>query len=344
MQAEQASNGIGATGGPHAPAIPTKVPRFPAFLASLSQPEKRLNDALLARDLDRVRKILTNPATSRLIDKPTLNNALDWAIQATYKEGYALLIDAGADKINGSLYNYRLIWAVTEGERDRVAFLLDRGADVNYQSGDGTAYSSALRAAITNDDEAMITLVSQRGADLNAVRRYGYPTGIHEASARNRLAIVNLLINLGADFNSPQEDYGTPLMLSIYEGCFSTAELLIKRGAYINEVGVPLKYPGRLFHSAIQLAIYVSSPYLVALLLHHGIGTDLHEAYEFAAQHTVLLSRQLMPLGYDNNPHTDDPVTQFFYWETRKVGELLNHAREVQELLKNHIQRPAVRA
>ncbi len=439
MQAEQANNGIGATGGPHAPAIPTKVPRFAAFLASLSQPKKRLNDALLASDLDRARKILTDPATSRLIDKPTLNNALDWAIRATSKEACALLIDAGADIVDGSLYRYPLTMAVSKGERDLVAFLLDRGADVNcqsetgkplltlavcnakrdlaaflldrgadvnyqsenretpltmamrhgksdfavllldrgadvnhqsengetpltiavrhgesdfaaflldrgadvnHQSGDGTAYSSALRAAITNDDEAMITLLSQRGADLNAVQRCnenkysGFPTGIHEASARNGLAIVDLLINLGADFNSPQKHYGTPLMLSIYNGCFSTAELLISRGANINEVGVPLIYPERLFHSAIQIAIYVSSPYLVALLLHNGVGTDLHEAYEFAAQHTILLSRRLKPSG----------LKRFVDWETRKVGELSSDAEQVQELLKKHIQRLAVRA
>ena len=61
MQAEQASNGIGAAGGPHVPATPTKVPRFAAFLAALSQPKRRLEDALLASDLDRARKILKGP-------------------------------------------------------------------------------------------------------------------------------------------------------------------------------------------------------------------------------------------------------------------------------------------
>lgn len=338
-----------------------------------------------------------------MINKPTLNNALERVIQATSKEACDLLIDAGADIIDGSLYHYPLTMAVCNGEKDLAAFLLDRGADVNcqsetgkplltlavcnatkdlaaflldrgadvnyeskngetpltiavrhgkidfahllldrgadvnYQSGDETANSSPLRAAITNGDEVMISFLYQRGADLNAVQRCneikysGYPTGIHEASARNRLAIVDLLINLGVDFNSPQKNYGTPLMLSIYSGRFSTAELLIKRGANINEVNMPLKHPETLFYSAIHIAIYVSSPYLVALLLRNSVGTVLREAYEFAAQHTVMLSRSV---SY--------PYPTKLYCETRNREELSNDARQVQELLKEQKERSGV--
>ena len=173
MQAEQGSNEIRAAGVTHAPAIPTKVPRFAAFLAALSQPRRRLEDALSARDLDRARKILKDPATSRLIDKQTLNDCLDWAIRETSDEACALLIGAGADISDGRHYHPQLSIAANKGGRHIVAFLLDRGADVNYQSGDGTEYSSALRAAIIKADEAMITLLSQRGADLNAVQSNG---------------------------------------------------------------------------------------------------------------------------------------------------------------------------
>ena len=352
-QAEQASNGIGATGGPHAPAIPTKVPRFAAFLASLSQPKKRLNDALLASNFYRVRNILTDSVTSRLIDKPTLNNALDSAIRENSIKACALLIDAGAD-VNYQIGNgeYLLTMCVRYGKKDLAAFLLDRGADVNYQSGHRELQSSALRASITNYDEAMITFLSQRGADLNAVQECneyeysGHPTAIHQATAESRLAIVNLLINLGADFNSPQRHCGTPLMLSIHRGCVSSAELLIKRGANINEVNVPLKHHNRLFYCAIHVAILVSSPYLVALLLYNGVGTDLHEAYEFAAQHTVLICRGLNPPGsmsYYNTTYTESPLKEFFVWETRKFSELSNDAYQVQALLKERKEKSAVR-
>ena len=354
MQAEQGSNEIRAAGVTYAPAIPTKVPRFAAFLAALSQPRRLLEDALSARHLYRARKILKDPATSRLIDKQTLNNCLDWAIWKTSDEACALLIDAGADISDGRLYHPQLVIAATIGGRHIVAFLLDRGADVNYQSGDGTEYSSALRAAIIKADEAMITLLSQKGADLNAVQSIGYPTGTHEASARNSLAIVDLLINLGADINSPQRHYGTPLMLSIYKGCFTTAELLIKRGANITEVNVPLVDPKRLFYSAMHIAIYVSAPYLVRCLLRNGVGTDLREAFDFAAQHNAWLSRQLEPGGafYDvveSNYYARAQIPrqlmrEMFDWETRNRVELMADANEVLKLIREHNQRSAEQA
>ena len=419
----QASNGVRAAVGPHAPAMPTKVPRTAAFLASLSRPKKRLKDALLASDLKGARKILKDPATSRLIDKQTLNEALDWAIQETLEEACALLIDAGADISDGRLYHQPLKMAVAKGGRDIVAFLLDRGADVNYKSGDGTSllttavwngnrdlaallldrgadvnyqsgdgiwYSSALRAAILQADEAMITLLSERGADLNAVQkcneikdlhseflgaaRYqipiqsfvagdnevqtlkenaevfpanlntaqsyiekkeehlrnlpGYPTGIHQASVRDRVAIVDLLIKLGADFNSPQRGFGTPLMFSIYSGCFSTAELLIKRGANIDEVNVPLSNQFRMFYSALYVAIYVSSPYLVSLLLYNGAGTNLHGAYEFAAERR-------------KQQHWNERPELLFRWDKRQTSEILADAGLIERLIKEHDQRSA---
>ena len=207
---------------------------------------------------------------------------------------------------------------------------------MNYLTGDGTNYSSALRAAITRDDQAMIILLSQRGADLNAVQSDGYPTAIHQASSQNGLDIVELLIDLGADFTSPQRRCGTPLMLSIYTGCFSNAELLIKRGANIEEVSVPLKDPKRLFYSALHIAIYVSAPYLVRKLLRNGVGTDLQEAYDFAAQHTVMLSRLLLP--------AKNVAKALFQWETRKGRELIADANEVLNLIKEQEQRSAEQA
>ena len=207
-QAEPASNGIVAAGAPHAPVIHTRVPRFAALIAAISQPRRRLTKAVMENDVERIKKILTSPATSRLIDRPAIDAALQSTTLATSKDAYALLIDAGTD-INSDLHHIRpLTKAVQYGRKDVVAFLLDKGADVNYQDGSGRAHSSALRAAISRNDEAMITFLFQRGADINAVQSVShffyadeniYPTAIHHASAESSLSVVDLLINLGAD-------------------------------------------------------------------------------------------------------------------------------------------------
>ena len=290
MRAEQASTGTDVTVVYSPYRIPTKVPRVAALIATLTRSKKRLSNAVEENDLSRIEKTLTDPGTSRLIDRPALNAALQSASWATSIEAYDLLIDAGADINEGDGGLRPLTRAVYHGNADLVAFLLDKGADVNYQSGAGSGSSSALRAAIRRNDEAMIILLSQRGADINAVQRqdfvsrYGYPTGIHQASAECNVSVVGLLIDLGANFSYSQSSFGTPLMLAIYRSRLVTAEVLIKKGANINEVPGPLGKDNKLFRSTIHIAIYTLSPDLVKLLLEFGVVTDWFDAYRFAAE------------------------------------------------------------
>ena len=138
-------------------------------------------------------------------------------------------------------------------------------------------------------------------------------------------------------------------MLSIYKGCFTTAELLIKMGANITEVNVPLVDPKRLFYSAMHIAIYVSAPYLVRYLLRNGVGTDLREAFDFAAQHNAWLSRQLGPGGamyhhFIMTQGNGQPMREIFNWETRNGRELIADANEVLKLIKEQAKRSAGQA
>ena len=287
-QAEQASAGTSMAAEPHPRVIPTRVPRVAALITTLTRSKKRLTTAVEEDDVDRIKRLLTNPF--RLIDRPTLNTALQSASPATSKEAYALLIDAGADTNEGHSSSRPLTRAVCSGRQDVVAFLLDKGADVNYQSSYGGVCSSALRAAITQRDAAMITFLFQRGANINAVQLVSpsslflreYPTGIHQASAKGSASIVDLLINLGANFTSSQRGYWTPLSLAINGGHLSTAKLLIDKGADVNEIPLPLGPNRGQYRSTIHIAIFHSSPDMVELLLKNGVVTDWHEAYDCA--------------------------------------------------------------
>ena len=300
---EQASTRTAMAVEPHPRGMPKKVPLVAALIATLTRPKKRLINAFEKDDVDKIKKLLTESSTSRLIDRPTLKTALQSVTPASSKEAYALLIDAGADINEGYDSSRPLTTAVISGNKDLVAFLLDKGADVNYQSSLGGMYSSALRAAITKENAAMITLLSQRGADINAVQPVSemhlnymhwerYPTGIHQASAQSSTSIVDLLINLGAKFTDSQGSYGTPLSLAIYKERRSTVQLLIDKGADVNEVSL-LGEDQTQFRSNIHIAIYRRSPDIVELLLENGAVTDWHEAYEYAErEHRVLKFRE----------------------------------------------------
>ena len=296
-QVEQASTGTAMAVEPHPRAMPKKVPLVAALIATLTRPKKRLINAFQEDDVDKIKKLLTEPSTSRLIDRPTLNTALQSVTPASSKDAYALLIDAGADIHEGYDSSRPLTRAVLSGKQDLVAFLLDKGADVNYQSSLGGIYSSALRAAITKENAAMITLLSQRGADINAVQPVSelrlnytywdkYPMGIHQASAGSSTSIVDLLIDLGANFTDSQGPYGTPLYIAIDQGRFSTVQLLIDKGADVNKVTE--QYQGQ-YASNIHLAILRHSPSMVELLLKNGAVTDWHDAYELADREHMIL-------------------------------------------------------
>ena len=289
-QVEQASTGTAMAVEPHPRVIPTRVPRVAALIATLTRPKKRLINAFVEDDVDKIKKLLTEPSTSRLFDRPTLSTALQSASPASSKEAYSLLIDAGADINKGYESSRPLTGAVSYDKQGLVAFLLDKGADVNHQDLYGGVLSSALRAAIFRKNAAMIAVLSQRGADINAVHQLRpkrflnkgeYPTGIHQASAESSTSIVDLLINLGAKFTDSQGSYGTPLSLAIYKDRPSTVQLLIDKGADVNEVSL-LGEDQRQFRSNIHIAIYRRSPYMVKLLLKGGAVTDWHEAYDCA--------------------------------------------------------------
>ena len=289
-QLEQASTGTSMAAEPRPHVIPTKVPRVAALIATLTRSKKRFTNAFEDDDMDRMKKFLTMPSASRLIDRPALNAALQSAGTASSKEAYALLIDAGADINEGHSSSRPLTRAVCSGRQDVVAFLLDKGADVNYQNSYRGVCSSALRAAITQRDAAMITFLSQRGANINAVQLVspsslflrGYPTGIHQASAEGSASIVDLLINLGANLTSSQSGYWTPLLLALNREHLSTAKLLIDKGADVNEIPSTLGPTRRKYRSTIHVAIFHSSPDMVQLLLESGAVTDWHEAYNCA--------------------------------------------------------------
>jgi len=158
------------------------------------------------------------------------------------------------------------------GSVDTVRWLLDHGADANaYQK----SHFTPLHLAALNADLESVQALIEHGADINARNMYGEaplhlaasgfidphhyrPIDIYRHRRKDKyhchLAIVQLLLNHGADANTRDDAGSTPLHHSSCRQkpnsitCYGTAEgahLLLKHGANIdakdNEGRTPLQ-------------------------------------------------------------------------------------------------------
>jgi ankyrin repeat protein len=115
-----------------------------------------------------------------------------------------------------------LLDAICYGTSEKVRQLVEEGADVN-ELVDGT---SPLHYAATTGNTALIQLLLDNGADINATNCF-MNTPLHNCSVFQHKAAAKLLISNGADINAINERGRTAL------DCFSPAareELLAHAG------------------------------------------------------------------------------------------------------------------
>ena len=150
-----------------------------------------------------------------------------------------------------------LITAAMGGDADVVRSLLDSGADVNAKTTEG---GTALIAAAVMGHVEVIRVLLDRGADVNASNDGGHtalllaienastaeairklaaiaqPTnrGAFGGSAPPTSAIVQLLLDHGANVNATTNEGGTPLMYAAQNCDDSTVKLLLDKGAKVN--------------------------------------------------------------------------------------------------------------
>lgn len=140
--------------------------------------------------------------------------ALMAAARSGNMETVQALLDAGAD-VNATEpleHQTALMWAVAEGHLDIASRLLDEGADPNMQA-------------------RVSELTERKNADFPS----GGFTPLHWAARNGDDAMINLLLEHGADLNAKNGDSSTPMMLAIVNDRFDVAERLLQRGADAND-------------------------------------------------------------------------------------------------------------
>jgi len=207
------------------------------------------------------------------------------------------LIALGADlKVQNQAGDNLLFRAVSSGNIETIGILLDNGFSLDIKTGWGG--TPLIYAARVGQVDVLKFLVSH-GADLKAIN--GGFTLLHDAVFSDRPEAVEYLLDQGLDIEAHGDQLGTPLLLAVDFGSFSSAAALIRRGANVNAVdknGI----------SAIHYAVMKGANALLPLIL--GKGPDLAAAeprtgktvlHEAALRGYSAIVGELLAAGADKN-------------------------------------------
>jgi ankyrin len=203
-------------------------------------------------------------------------------------------------------------WMVTTDPLPLIKKLLDAGADPNalvnntprarMRAGSPRiVFATALMRAAFSGDLELVTLLLAKGADpsivskdnetvLEAAAALGFIQGYSKGrSAAERLAVIKLLVDRGADVNAA-DDYGiTPLMAAANMGEVSIIQFLVDRGADLGAYDLGKKNDGA-FGASVEPLMPVD--YAI------GVGTFVpNNAVIFHKDATDLMTRLMKEKG-----------------------------------------------
>jgi ankyrin repeat protein len=206
-----------------------------------------LHQAVLADDLDGVRRLLAAGADARAANRLGVTPLQLAAVNGN--AGIARLLLAAGAPVNAVLPEGEtiLMTAARTGRVELLSLLLDHGADVNARE-KWYGETALIWAAAENHADAVRLLIA-RGADadgrsalLDVPRRrsgqsvlpLGSWTPLMYAARQNAIAAARALVERGADVNLTDPDGATALVIAIINANYDAAAVLLEQGANPN--------------------------------------------------------------------------------------------------------------
>ena len=126
-----------------------------------------------------------------------------------------------------------LIDCVDKGDFVSAKKLIDAGADINFQH--SVNGYTALMLASRMDDINFVKYLLSKGAKINIKDKYDGNV-LNYACLTGQTKIVELLIEKGANIN--QSKYNAPLSVAARNGHFNIVQILINKGAKIDSKNI----------------------------------------------------------------------------------------------------------
>ncbi|KFA79216.1 hypothetical protein S40288_02350 [Stachybotrys chartarum IBT 40288] len=228
-------------------------------------------------------------ATTASYNNVTNKTALMAAIDANDLESVDMLLEYGANvnqhAAEGMYYSHAQ-YATRWGNEIILRALLDRECDPNAVSSwtNPNKWSEQVGAAIQiateKDNLEMVQTLLEHKASPDAVTRTSPHTSLQIACRNGNKAIVELLLEYGANINAPPaKRYGaTALQFAAIGGYLGIAFLLLEKGADVN--APPSEFGGR---TALEGAAEHGRIDMIQLLKNKGAFTEAgHEQYDRA--------------------------------------------------------------
>uniref|UniRef100_A0A8C8GFT2 Poly [ADP-ribose] polymerase n=1 Tax=Oncorhynchus tshawytscha TaxID=74940 RepID=A0A8C8GFT2_ONCTS len=218
-----------------------------------------------------------------------------------HAEVVSLLLCQGADPNARDNWNYTpLHEAAIKGKIDVCIVLLQHGADPNIRNTDGKSAldladpsakavltgeykkDELLEAARSGNEEKLMALLTPLNVNCHAsdgrksTSQKMLSTPLHLAAGYNRVRIVQLLLQHGADVHAKDKGGLVPLHNACSYGHFEVTELLLKHGACVNAMDLWQFTP--LHEAASKNRVEVCS-----LLLSHGADPNLLNCHSKSA-------------------------------------------------------------
>lgn len=177
--------------------------------------------------------------------------------------------------------NFKLSEAARDGNYRQLKVLLEQGADINFTATPRTP--SVLAIVVSKGNTAVARYLVDQGANAKALNP-GSGCNLLQLAAGafntpERIDMVTLLVDAGAELNHLSERCATPLIEASIAGHQDTVAYLIQQGADLN-----LQYQG---NSALYEALVNGHDNIASLLIENGSDLNLRSTDGSTASHVA---------------------------------------------------------